>query len=227
MQPIIIAIDGFSSCGKSTIAKALAKRLNYAYVDTGAMYRAVSLYILRLGIDWKALSEDQLEEVLDKIHISFEFNAVLGFSETYLNGENIEEEIRGKEVSTAVSEISQIKAIRKRMIQLQQKAGRSKKLVMDGRDIGTVVFPKAEVKLFMTAEPEIRAQRRFDELKAKGKELSIEEVMENLRLRDYNDTSRKENPLIQAADAIEIDNSYLSEQEQLDLVIKIIDEKLS
>lgn len=227
MQPIIIAIDGYSSCGKSTIAKALAKRLNYSYVDTGAMYRAVSLYILRLDLDWNELSEDQLEELLDKIHITFEFNAEMGISETYLNGENVEEEIRGKAVSTAVSEISQIKTIRRRMVQLQQKAGLSKKLVMDGRDIGTVVFPKAELKLFMTAQPEIRAQRRFDELKAKGKDVSLNEVMENLKLRDHNDTHRKENPLVKADDAIVIDNSFLSEEEQLNKVIQLVEERLN
>ena len=225
LKPIIIAIDGFSSCGKSTLAKALAKRLNYAYVDTGAMYRAVSLYILRKQLAWSELTEEELEKLLDEINITFRYNKETGNSETYLNNENVEEEIRGKEVSEAVSEISQLKAIRSRMISLQQKAGKDKKLVMDGRDIGTKVFPNAELKLFMTADPKIRAQRRFDELKAKGKEVSIEEVFDNLKLRDYNDTHRKENPLVKAKDAIVLDNSYLDQEEQLNWVIRVLDEK--
>ena len=161
-QPIIIAIDGYSSCGKSTVAKALAKRLNYVFVDTGAMYRAVSLYILRNKIDWQNSSEKEIEKVLDDITITFEFNPDSEQSDTYLNGENVEEEIRGKAVSEVVSEISQIKSIRKRMVSLQQKAGAKKGLVMDGRDIGTQVFPNAELKIFMTADPKIRAQRRFN-----------------------------------------------------------------
>ncbi len=226
-QPIIIAIDGYSSCGKSTVAKALAKRLNYVFVDTGAMYRAVSLYILRNKIDWQNSSEKEIEKVLDNITITFEFNPDSEQSDTYLNGENVEEEIRGKAVSEVVSEISQIKSIRKRMVSLQQKAGAKKGLVMDGRDIGTQVFPNAELKIFMTADPKIRAQRRFNELKIKGKQLTIEEVEENLSTRDYNDTHRKENPLIKAPDAIELDNTYLNEEEQLNWVLKVLQEKTS
>jgi len=224
MKPIIVAIDGYSSCGKSTLAKALAKRIQYAYVDTGAMYRAVTLFILRNQIDISSKSDREIDDIVDQIEITFRNNAESNPSETFLNGENVEEEIRGKEVSEAVSEVSQIKQIRKRMIDLQQKAGRNKKMIMDGRDIGTMVFPEAEVKLFMTADPNIRAQRRFDELKAKGKDVTLEEVKANLNLRDYNDTHRKENPLTKADDAIEIDNSYLSEEEQLNLVLKIISE---
>ncbi|MFT6167517.1 MAG: cytidylate kinase [Vicingaceae bacterium] len=224
-QPIIIAIDGYSSCGKSTIAKALAKRLNYVFIDTGAMYRAVSLYILRNEIDWKGSSEQEIEKILDKITITFEYNAESQQSETYLNAENVEEEIRGKAVSEVVSEISQLKAIRKRMVSLQQKAGIKKGLVMDGRDIGTQVFPDAELKIFMTADPKIRAQRRFKELKSKGKPLTIEEIESNLTSRDYNDTHRKENPLRKADDAIELDNSYLDQEEQLNWVLKILQEK--
>ncbi len=224
MQPIIIAIDGYSSCGKSTLAKALAKRLNYSYVDTGAMYRAVTLALLRSGEDWKNLSDKRIDHFLDNVHISFQFNSQLGFSETYLNGENVEEEIRGKEVSQLVSNISQLKVIRSRMVELQKKAGVDKALVMDGRDIGTVVFPTAELKLFMTADPEIRVQRRYDELLAKGKVVSREEVTENLKLRDYNDTHRKENPLKRAEDAVELDNSHLNQEEQLNNVIKLIEE---
>jgi len=226
-QPIIIAIDGYSSCGKSTVAKALAKRLNYVFVDTGAMYRAVSLYILRNKIDWQNSSEKEIEKVLDDITITFEFNPDSEQSDTYLNGENVEEEIRGKAVSEVVSEISQIKSIRKRMVSLQQKAGAKKGLVMDGRDIGTQVFPNAELKIFMTADPKIRAQRRFNELKIKGKQSPIEEVEENLSTRDYNDTHRKENPLIKAPDAIELDNTYLNEEEQLNWVLKVLQEKTS
>lgn len=224
-KPIIIAIDGYSSCGKSTLAKALAKKLNLAFVDTGAMYRAVSLYILRNNINWKNCSEEEIEEVLDQIQISFQYNPAKEFSDTLLNGENVEDEIRGKAVSEVVSEISQIKAIRKRMVDLQQKAGEEKNLVMDGRDIGTVVFPNAELKLFMTADPEIRVQRRYQELKLKGKELSLEEIRENLKNRDYNDTHREENPLRKAADAIELDNSYLNHEEQLNWVLSLLIEK--
>ena len=224
-QPIIIAIDGYSSCGKSTIAKALAKRLNYVFVDTGAMYRAVSLYILRNKIDWQNSSDQEMESILDKITITFQSNSETQNSDTLLNGENIEEEIRGKEVSEVVSQISQIRAIRKRMVSLQQKAGLKKGLVMDGRDIGTKVFPNAELKLFMTADPKIRAQRRFNELSSKGKESSIEEIEENLKIRDYNDTHREEHPLKKALDAIELDNSYLDQKEQLNWVIRLLSEK--
>jgi len=224
-QPIIIAIDGYSSCGKSTIAKALAKRLNYVFVDTGAMYRAVSLYILRNKIDWQNSSDQEMESILDKITITFQSNSETQNSDALLNGENIEEEIRGKEVSEVVSQISQIRAIRKRMVSLQQKAGLKKGLVMDGRDIGTKVFPNAELKLFMTADPKIRAQRRFNELSSKGKESSIEEIEENLKIRDYNDTHREEHPLKKALDAIELDNSYLDQKEQLNWVIRLLSEK--
>tara|TARA_R110000868_G_scaffold398606_1_gene671874 strand:- start:1117 stop:1806 length:690 start_codon:yes stop_codon:yes gene_type:complete len=224
-KPIIIAIDGYSSCGKSTIAKALAKRLNYVFVDTGAMYRAVSLYILRNKIDWENCSEQEIENILDEITITFEYNSESRQSDTYLNGENVEEEIRGKAVSEVVSEISQLKAIRKRMVGLQQKAGIKKGLVMDGRDIGTQVFPDAELKIFMTADPKIRAQRRFNELVSKGKSLTIEEIESNLTSRDYNDTHRKENPLRKAEDAIELDNSYLNQEEQLNWVLKVLQEK--
>jgi cytidylate kinase len=224
-EPIIIAIDGYSSCGKSTIARALAKRLNYVFVDTGAMYRGVSLYILRNNIDWQNSSEKEVEGILDKITITFEYNAETKNSDTILNDENVEEEIRGKEVSEVVSQISQLRAIRTRMVSLQQKAGLKKGLVMDGRDIGTKVFPKAELKLFMTADPKIRAQRRFNELKSKGKESSIEEIEENLKIRDYNDTHREEHPLKKAIDAIELDNSYLDKDEQLSWVIRLLNEK--
>lgn len=222
MDPIIIAIDGYSSCGKSTIAKALAKRLGYVYMDTGAMYRAVSLYILRHNIPIENLAPKEIKEILDQIDIQFVWMEDKGISETFLNGENVENEIRGKEVSEKVSEVAQIKTIRERMIELQRKAGLHKGLVMDGRDIGTKVFPKAELKLFMTADPEIRAERRFSELSAKGEAITLEEVKENIRLRDYNDTNRKENPLVQAEDAVILDNSDLNQEEQLDFVLDLI-----
>lgn len=223
MDPIIIAIDGYSSCGKSTLAKALAKELGYVYMDTGAMYRAVSLYILRHNIPIEALAPKEVKEILNQIDIQFVWMEDKGISETFLNGENVEKEIRGKEVSEKVSQVAQIKTIRERMIELQRKAGLHKGLVMDGRDIGTMVFPDAEIKIFMTADPEIRAERRFKELEAKGEEISLDEVRDNIRLRDYNDTNRKENPLVQAEDAIVLDNSHLNHQEQLDFVLDLIE----
>ena len=223
-QPIIIAIDGYSSCGKSTIAKALAKRLNYVFIDTGAMYRAVSLYILRNEIDWKGSSEQEVENILDKITITFRYNPDSQQSDTYLNGENVEEEIRGKAVSEVVSEISQLKAIRKRMVSLQQKAGIKKGLVMDGRDIGTQVFPDAELKIFLTASPEVRAIRRYDELKSTGADVTIAEIKTNLLERDRIDSTREESPLIQTPDAWVLDNSRLSKKEQLSIVIDRIRE---
>lgn len=224
-QAIIIAIDGFSSCGKSTLAKSLSKRLGFAYVDTGAMYRAVALYFIEKNIDWKTADEQVLKKALSEIDITFRHHSDLESSLTYLNGINVETQIRGKEVSTAVSEVSQIKVIRKEMKRLQQALGKKQNVVMDGRDIGTNVFPNAQLKLFLTAKPEIRAKRRYDELLSKGQSVSFEEVEENIRLRDYNDTNRTENPLIQAKDAIEIDNSFLDESETLQLVLKIISEK--
>lgn len=224
-KTILIAIDGYSSCGKSTLAKALAKRLNFAFVDTGAMYRAVCLYFLRNNLDWKNSEEAEIEFTLDKISITFEYNSEIGKSDTFLNGENVEEEIRGKEVSQNVSELSQIKAIRSRMVSLQQKVENSSGLIMDGRDIGTKVFPNADLKLFMTADPQIRVQRRFSELTKAGKSITIEEVEENLKSRDYNDTHREENPLRKAPDAIDLDNSYLDQDEQLNLVLRILKEK--
>lgn len=227
MKPIIIAIDGFSSCGKSTLAKTLAKRLNYAYLDTGAMYRAVTLYGLQNKIDFSSLNDNQVSATLEKIHISFRFNAKQGGNETYLNGVNVEAEIRDKEVSNLVSQISQIKAIREKMVELQQKAGQQKAIVVDGRDIGTKVFPKAALKLFMTADDKTRAKRRYEELKAKGFVIALEEVQENLKKRDYDDTHRKENPLRQANDAIVLDNSNLSREEQLIFVLDVLKERFN
>jgi cytidylate kinase len=223
MSPIIIAIDGYSSCGKSTLAKALAKRLGYAYVDTGAMYRAVTLYALRKGVQsLDGYTAQEIDQLIDEITIEFKPSPESARNETYLNGENVEAEIRGKEVSQRVSEMSQVKQVRKRMVDLQRIAGKDKGLVMDGRDIGTHVFPDAELKIFMTADPNIRAQRRFEELEQSGKEMSFEEVLENLKLRDYNDTHRKENPLVKAEDAIVLDNSHLNKEQQLDFVLDLM-----
>jgi len=226
MKPIIIAIDGYSSCGKSTLAKALAKKLHYAYMDTGAMYRAVTLYILNNKIAVFELSESEINQLIDQINISFKSDEN-GNSITLLNGEVVEEEIRGKAVSDAVSEVAQIKAIRRRMVDLQQKAGAHKKIVMDGRDIGTKVFPNADFKIFMTADPKIRAQRRYDELKAKGQEVDFDEVFENLKMRDKNDTERKENPLVKAEDAFVLDNSHLNQEEQLQLIVEEIEKRFN
>lgn len=226
MKPIIIAIDGYSSCGKSTLAKALAKNLNYAYLDTGAMYRAVTLYVIQHQLPIYSMNDAEINEVIDQLHISFQTDAA-GNSITLLNGKVVEEEIRGKAVSEEVSKLAQIKAIRKRMLDLQRKAGENKGIVMDGRDIGTQVFPNADFKIFMTAAPDIRAKRRFDELRAKGQEVSFAEVVENLKMRDKNDTERKENPLIQAKDAFVLDNSKLNQKEQLELVMNEIERRFN
>jgi cytidylate kinase len=226
MKPIIIAIDGYSSCGKSTLAKALAKKINYAYMDTGAMYRAVTLYVLKNKVAIFKMGESEINEIIDQVHISFETDAQ-GNSITLLNEEVVEEDIRGIEVSDAVSKVAQIKAIRKRMVDLQRKAGKKKGIVMDGRDIGTKVFPHADFKIFMTADPKIRAQRRYDELEAKGQAIEFNEVVENLKMRDRNDTERKENPLVQAEDAFVLDNSHLNQEEQLQLVLEKIENQFN
>jgi cytidylate kinase len=220
-KKIIIAIDGFSSCGKSTVAKALAKRLGYAYVDTGAMYRAVTLYLLENKIEIS--SEANVVEALHNIHISFGVNEVNGASEIYLNDRNVEKEIRLMPVADNVSKVSAIKAVRMEMVALQQKMGKHKGLVMDGRDIGTAVFPNAELKIFMTANPDVRAKRRFDELTAKGTPSTLEAVKTNIELRDHDDTHRKESPLVKAEDAVILDNTNLNQQQQLDLVIDLVE----
>ena len=219
---IIIAIDGYSSCGKSTLAKSLAKELSYVYVDTGAMYRAVTLYMMRNNIDPELLSEDELNEVLDRIEINFLYNKEKEQSDTYLNGENIEEEIRGERVSNEVSRISKVHTIRERMAHLQRGIGLKKGLVMDGRDIGTTIFPHAELKIFMTADPEIRAERRYREIQSKGGTTSLEKVKKNLQLRDMDDLNRKESPLRKAEDAILLDNTNMNEEEQLKFVLDLV-----
>jgi cytidylate kinase len=214
-KKIIIAIDGFSSTGKSTMAKALAKALNYAYVDTGAMYRAVTLYCLDNGLfDGETVDEPALQQHLDDIHITFRPNDA-GRSDTYLNGVNVEQEIRSMRVSDKVSIIAAIAFVRHDMVRQQQEMGRDKGLVMDGRDIGTVVFPNAELKVFVTADPMVRAQRRYDELRGKGDTTTtFEEVLENVTERDRIDTTRAEGPLRQADDALVLDNSNLTIPEQ-------------
>lgn len=220
MNPIIIAIDGYSSTGKSTLAKDLASELGYTYIDSGAMYRAVALYALRCGyVNDSDVEVDQLITKLPEINISFVLVEDSN-SEICLNGEKVESEIRDMEVSNCVSQVSAISQVRELMVAQQQLMGKKKAVVMDGRDIGSVVFPNAELKLFMTASEDIRAQRRYNELIAKGSEVSIEEVKANLSKRDYIDSHRDTAPLIQTNDAIVLDNSYLSQREQLDWVLE-------
>lgn len=215
MKKIVIAIDGFSSSGKSTMAKDLAKEIGYIYIDTGAMYRAVTLYCLNNGIITdKGIDSDRLSTDIDKIRIDFKNNSETGKRETYLNGINVEEDIRKMDVANWVSPIATIGFVRRALVSLQQKMGESKGIVMDGRDIGTVVFPNAELKLFITASPEVRAKRRVDELLAKGEQVSYEEVLENIKTRDHIDSTRKESPLKQAIDATVLDNSHMTIDEQ-------------
>ncbi len=209
-EKINIAIDGYSSCGKSTLAKALAKEFGYVYVDSGAMYRCVTLYFLQNNINLS--SDDAIQKALKEIEIDFEENKV------FLNGADVSEEIRSMQISNAVSKVSAIKAVRQAMVYLQQNIGIKQNLVMDGRDIGTTVFPKAQLKIFMTAHPMIRAQRRYKELLENGKSVPLDEVMANLNMRDYEDTHREESPLVQAEDAVVLDNSFMTPVEQLEFV---------
>ena len=209
-EKINIAIDGYSSCGKSTLAKALAKEFGYIYVDSGAMYRCVTLYFIENNVD--LTSDDAIQKALKEIEIDFEENKV------FLNGKDVSEEIRSMQISNAVSKVSAIKAVRHAMVYLQQNIGIKQNLVMDGRDIGTTVFPKAQLKIFMTAHPMIRAQRRYKELLENGKSVPLDEVMANLNMRDYEDTHREESPLTQAEDAIVLDNSFMTPEEQLEFV---------
>ncbi|RCW92560.1 (d)CMP kinase [Winogradskyella arenosi] len=220
MSKIVIAIDGFSSTGKSTIAKQLAKQLNYIYVDTGAMYRAVTYFALEQQyIGEGFFKEEALIQNLDSIHITFKFNPDLGFAEVYLNGENIEAAIRTLEVSKYVSPVATLSEVRRKLVEQQQLMGKDKGIVMDGRDIGTVVFPEAELKIFMTASAETRATRRYQELLGRGHQLSYEEVLENVTTRDHIDSTREDSPLVKAEDAVEIDNSDLSIETQLDRLV--------
>ena len=222
MEKIIIAIDGFSSCGKSTMAKDLAHELGYIYVDTGAMYRCVALYALQHKLFLKdgEINIPELEAAMPNINISFKLNKETGRPDTYLNNENVENKIRTMEVSSHVSSIAAIPFVREALVAQQQKMGKDKGIVMDGRDIGTVVFPNAELKIFVTASPEVRAQRRYDELMEKGMEADYNEILENVKRRDYIDSHRDVSPLRKADDAIELDNSNISIEEQIQWLIK-------
>jgi cytidylate kinase len=224
-QKIIIAIDGFSSCGKSTLAKAMAKNLQYVFIDTGAMYRAVALFFLRAGIDFD--NNTDIAEALNKITLQFKYNPASLQSDMYLNEENVEQEIREMRVSQKVSEVAAIALVRDFAVAQQQAMGESKGIVMDGRDIGTVVFPKAELKIFVTASPDIRVQRRFLELSAKNAAITVDEIAENLQHRDLIDTTREHSPLKQADDALVLDNSNMTREAQLDIALQWAQERIS
>lgn len=224
-KKITIAIDGFSSTGKSTLAKQLAKHLGYVYVDTGAMYRAVTFFAMQNGyINIDSFDKETLINSLPSIKLHFKFNLDLGFAEMYLNDVNVEKEIRTIEVSNFVSKVAEISEVRAKLVEQQKEMGKDKGIVMDGRDIGTIVFPDAELKIFMTAGADTRAQRRFDELQEKGDSVTYEEVLKNVEERDYIDTHRQDSPLVMADDAIEIDNSYLTREEQFKVVLDLVDE---
>jgi cytidylate kinase len=225
MNKITIAIDGYSSCGKSTTAKKVAKRLGYGYIDTGAMYRAVTLYFHQNLVT--LTNDKEIAKALDNIQIEFRRNPNDGRNETFLNGLNVEDEIRKLYIANQVSEVSAIAEVRHAMVAQQRKMGKKKGVVLDGRDIGTVVFPDAELKVFMTADPIIRANRRQIELNEKGDLVDIEEIIENIRKRDLIDTTRKESPLRKADDAVEIDTSFMTLDEQVEMVCIYADEALS
>lgn len=227
MKKITIAIDGFSSTGKSTLAKQLAKHLGYVYVDTGAMYRAVTFYAMQNNL----VSEDHLDKVnlikaLPTINLKFHFNEALGFAEIFVNDVNVENEIRTLDVSRCVSQVAEVSEVRTKLVASQQEMGKNKAIVMDGRDIGTVVFPDAELKVFMNSSAQTRAERRYNELIEKGQHVTYEEVLENVQERDYIDTHREDSPLVKAVDAIEINNSTLTKEEQFDLVLKMVEERI-
>ena len=228
VNPITIAIDGFSSCGKSTLAKQLAAHLGYTYIDSGAMYRAVALHVMEQGLaPGGVLDRPALLAALDDIRIRFEHDPLSGHSATWLNGRNVEHEIRSMAVSQHVTLVSPVPEVRAKLVRLQQDMGRAKGVVMDGRDIGTVVFPDAEVKLFMTARPEVRALRRYHELKQKGQEVDLAAVQANIAQRDLDDTTRAADPLRKAADAVEIDNSDITAEEQFQRALDAVLGKLA
>ena len=225
---IIIAIDGHSSCGKSTFAKAIAARLGYIFIDTGAMYRAVTLYALENGAILSGMvDEERVVKMLGDINIDFRFNPERGASDIYVNGDLVEGKIRTIEVSNCVSAVSSIAEVRSKLVAMQQEMGLRRGIVMDGRDIGTVVFPDAELKIYMTADPMVRAQRRAAEMEAKGDKVNIEDVLKNLQERDYIDSHREVSPLTQAEDAVVLDNSYMTMEEQLEWLKDIIKERFS
>jgi len=227
MKKILIAIDGYSSCGKSTMAKELAKAIRYKYIDSGAMYRAVTLYCLEKGFfNEDVFNAEAVKPYINDISISFRFNEETGRSDTYLNGENVEKQIRSMAVADKVSLVATVGFIREAMVKQQQAMGKEKGIVMDGRDIGTVVFPDAELKVFVTARPEIRAQRRLDELIAKGETADFEEVLKNIEKRDRIDSTRKDGPLRQAPDAVVLDNSEITMEEQNAFLLQLFEEKI-
>lgn len=227
MKKITIAIDGYSSCGKSTMAKQLARKLGYIYVDTGAMYRSVTLYALRNGIFNAdgSIDAERLQAEMPNIHISFQLNATTGTPDTYLNGELVEKEIRSLQVSNHVSPIAALPFVREALVALQRQMGAAKGVVMDGRDIGTTVFPDAELKVFVTASASVRAQRRYDELQAKGMPAKLEDILKNVEERDYIDTHREVSPLRKADDAVELDNSHMTIPEQDKWLMDIVRER--
>ncbi len=229
-KKIIIAIDGYSSSGKSTLAKAIAKHLGYKYIDSGAMYRAITLFALQNNlIDLKnnVVNEEKLKALLESVSINFKYNQSKNRQETFLNNENVEDEIRRMDVSNTVSFVSKLKFVRKKMVRIQQEMGKEKGIVMDGRDIGTVVFPDAEIKIFMNANPEVRAKRRYKELTENNVNVSYDEILENVKNRDHIDETRDESPLKKAPDSIELDNSNMTEKEQLEWVLGLIKKKMN
>lgn len=225
MKNIIITVDGYSSCGKSTLARALAQELNYIFIDSGAMYRAITLYFLNNQID--IFDDHELEKALRNINLKFQYDPVSGSSHIHLNGVNVENEIRKMNVSNAVSKVAALEKVREFAVEMQRKMGRSKGIVMDGRDIGTTVFPKAELKVFMTADKNIRVKRRYDELKQKTGYANLNDVIRNIENRDHLDTTRKISPLRQAEDAVVLDNSELNAEEQLAIVLQWAKEKIN
>lgn len=227
-KKITIAIDGFSSNGKSTMAKDLAQKIGYIYVDTGAMYRAVTLFCLQNNlIENDRVDEKKLQKCIDQIQVNFKLNENTNLPEVYLNGENVEKYIRKMDVSNQVSKVSAIGFVRQALVKQQQALGKNKGVVLDGRDVGTVVFPDAELKIFMTASPEIRAKRRFDELTQKGESVSFDEILENIKQRDFIDQTREESPLKKADDAIILDNSNMTIEEQNKWLLDLVEQKIN
>lgn len=220
---IIIAVDGHSSCGKSTVAKQVARAIGIAYIDTGAMYRAVTLFAIRHGLmDGNQPNALAIEQHLNEVHISFDFDQQAGRNTTFLNDENVEDQIRNMEVSSHVSAVSAIPAVRAKLTEWQRQMAKSKSVIMDGRDIGTAVFPNADLKIFMTARPEVRAQRRYDELKDKGQDANLQDILQNVVDRDRQDSTRSVSPLRQADDAVVLDNSDITREEQYDFILNLL-----